>query len=344
MQRCYILGAGFSKSCCLPLASELTAQVFAHARDELKDLLPERGEQWLGIMQQLYPSCDFRTYWPDFEELITSLDEVEQYRADYQGTPTPAGPLQAAHLKKVLLRHLAYLLCERLDGCPAECLEPVERFAQAVHRFGDRIVCFNWDLVLETVCKRLGLKISYGGKVSGDIELAKPHGSLNLAQDSRLHYEETRERSGKHSNVRDLDEEWQIGDKVILRVKDPKDARERIIDPFKDKVLVEPNARKTYASGWLRMQWARALRMVRAADEIVIIGYSLPKADFRPRLLIQMAALERATPPNFVLVDPKLELILQRYRELLSAPINLAWKPWVEWAETDERLQGPLPP
>ena len=59
-QRCYILGAGFSRVCNLPLASELAAQVFAHAAQGVADWRPDVRDGWLSILKAAYPSCDFR--------------------------------------------------------------------------------------------------------------------------------------------------------------------------------------------------------------------------------------------------------------------------------------------
>lgn len=334
MRCCYVLGAGFSRPLGLPLASELTAQVFAHATDGMNDFRPDVANGWLGLLKQLYPSCDFRRNWPDFEDLTTVLDELEQYRVDYEGTPTPQGPLQAAHLKKVLLRHLALLLCERLAACSEDGIEAVGRFVQAAHSRGEAIICFNWDLVLEVACKQVGIEVSYGGISNAGLQIAKPHGSLNLAQDSRQHLEEVRETPGKLSNVRDVVVDYEQAENVVVRAEDPEDAANRIINPFRDKMLVEPNTRKTYASGWLRLQWTRALRTVRGADEIVVIGYSLPVQDFRPRLLLQLAAVERNPQPRIVLVDPDPEKgVLARYREFISSPLEAVNTQWQNWFE-----------
>ena len=74
-----------------------------------------------------------------------------------------------------------------------------------------------------------------------------------------------------------LTEIWNDRETVVVQVRNPLDALNRVQYPFDDarKVLVEPTARKAYSSGWINLQWRRAYDMIRCAHEIVIIGYSL---------------------------------------------------------------------
>ena len=74
--------------------------------------------------------------------------------------------------------------------------------------------------------------------------------------------------------------------------------------------------------------------MLLAADEIVVIGYSLPPTDFRPRILFQMLSVVRKEVPKIILVDPCVERVLPRYEGFLSLPIEPVAKSWVEWLGT----------
>ena len=74
VRRCFVLGAGFSKACDLPLASELTRLIFEDAFPEGDDFLSPIRDTYLNWLKRLYPALGLEHDWPDFEDLITVLD------------------------------------------------------------------------------------------------------------------------------------------------------------------------------------------------------------------------------------------------------------------------------
>ncbi len=339
-RRCYVLGAGFSKSCRFPLARELTEEVLQHVASEndpgIAELIAPTLDAWKDCLRHLYPTCDFQNIWPDFEDLITVLDESEAYRASYEIRPPRVGLMQPAHLKKVLLKHLGLLLCEKLSTCEAEALGVVGQFVQRATDAQHAIVSFNWDLLLEASAADAGLPVSYGGHVQGGLQLAKPHGSLNLAKTTAQRFEEMQ----NSINVRELQEEWNApdSDELVVRATNPLDAVNRILHVFgnQDVLLVEPTARKSYQSAWLDLQWRRAMDMLRSAEEIVVIGYSLPLTDFRPRILLQLAGLSRDEQPRIRLVDPIASEVAAHYARFISLPTEPIETTWSEWLRSEE--------
>jgi len=327
VKRCYILGAGFSKACGLPLASELTSQVFEHAYPP--DFWhAENRETYRKYLATLYPNCDLDNDWPDFEDLTTVLDEYEDYRQSYEGSSTSGVVPDPAHLKSTLLRHLGLLLCDRTtSACSSNSIEIVKRFVRKVNEEESTIISFNWDLLIEVAAKDLNLAVTYGGKTCGDIRIAKPHGSLNLAEESRQHFEKAAQNS---INVHNVYIDWQENDTVIIRASDPCDAASRTLYPFGTHPLVEPTARKSYSSKWIQLQWRRALDIVRTAQEIIVLGYSLPDSDFRPRILLQLAGFNRNEEVQLKLVDPRAAQILDRYKRFLAFKVDTITSPWQE--------------
>jgi len=325
MARCFVLGAGFSKACGLPLASKLTRLVFEHVRQDQQDFRPDMPEAWLQLLKNLYPGCDFEERWPDFEDLITVLDEWERYRLAYQGPANGPDPQSPAHLKGVLLRHLRWLLCELTSRCPREGRELLQHFVRTVAERGDTVVSFNWDVLREIVCRELGISVSYGGHVADGLHVAKPHGSLNLAQMK----DEAWEKARGVFNVRDVFIDYEAGGFVAVRAEDPADALNRTVSPFPFS-LVEPTARKMYDSPWLDLQWRRALDMLRQSGEIIIIGYSLSPLDFRPRVLLQAAVVDRE--PRIRLVAPSADDLAQKnYQPCIRVRIEPMATSWQEW-------------
>jgi len=329
-RRCYILGAGFSKPLGFPLASELMPEVWDHATHDMDDFGARTRDGWVAMLRTAYPRSDFDRTWPDFEDVITVLDEWEQYRADYEGGPGPPGPLQPAHLKRVLLKHLGLLLCEKLGACDSGTLSMVRRVVQKAADANHSIISFNWDLLLEAAAADGGPPVSYGGNISDGLEVSKPHGSLNLAETTRTDYD----RMTGSINVDSLSVDFEEDPFVVVRADNPRDAANRIVHPFREALLVEPTARKSYRSAWLALQWRRALNMVRAAEEVIVIGYSLPPTDFRPRILFQLAGLSRDGLPQVRVVDPRAAEVAARYRQWISSPVQEIQANWIEWLHT----------
>ena len=66
-------------------ATEYEIVLYADAYAEDEDFKNEARMAYRSMLRTFYPGYDFQTSWPDFEELITVLDEWELYRQDYEG-------------------------------------------------------------------------------------------------------------------------------------------------------------------------------------------------------------------------------------------------------------------
>jgi len=206
----------------------------------------------------------------------------------------------------------------------------VKAFIKIVVERQDSIISFNWDLLLEICCKDLSLCVSYYNSPSNGLHISKPHGSLNLAEISRARYDAMK----NSMNIHNIFIDWENGEKIVLRASDPCDAANRIISPTGATLLVEPNARKSYTSPWIQLQWQRALNMTKEAEEICVIGYSLPETDFRPRILFQLAGVNANPDKRILLIGPNANNVAGRYRKYINLPIDPIEKPWFEWLTT----------
>ena len=328
MARCYILGAGFSKVCGLPLARELTCRVFESAYPVGDEQRERARKAYLNFLQSVYTYCNFKTDWPDFEDLITLLDEWERYRFDYEGPEPTSNYYNPKHLKTVLLKSMGLHLCKIIGECEDNQMQIIKDFVCSVVESNEIIVSFNWDLLIEVACQKLGQIIDYGKANEGSLSLIKPHGSLNLAEMSRDHYDKAIKKS---INVHSIEIIYENNGIVVVRAENPEDSANRIIHPFKDVLLVEPTARKAYSSTWIKQQWQYALDVIRSVDEIVVIGYSLPNTDFRPRILLQLAGLYRKKMPSITIIDPNADRLMNHYKRfsmLEITPIKKSWKDW----------------
>jgi len=330
-RRCYILGAGFSKACGLPLAGELTRRVLEYRDDRAARLGLEEFDpqgvirQQRDLLRDLFPHCDLAKSWPDFEGLITVLDEWNNYRMGVNGRTDAF----VHSFRDSLLRALYGLLCEQVnDARERNGLSIVQSFVQRVHNEQSTTVCFNWDLLLEVAAQDIGMTVAYQNESTEDgLHVAKPHGSLNLAELTEQKYKESKDAI--NVALREMKTEWRHKptNTRVLRIQNPAIDPKGIVYTF-GPIIVPPTAGKTYQSPWIKNQWHFALDMVRNADEVVIIGYSLPIADIRPRLLLQFARFRRDKLVPIRLIDPRAEDLRDHFEAVLGSPLETISQPW----------------
>lgn len=331
MSQCFVLGAGFSKECGLPLARKLTPLVFEQAYGSAEGAGAEVGKSYLEFMRHLYPALDFSSEWPDFEELITVLAESSEWQNRYEGRDCSGDVPTAGHLKRTMLKELEILICERMSQASPQSMALVEEFVRQRFEAGDHLISFNWDTLIEIASENLGIGVSYSSDGDG-LHLSKPHGSVNLAESDSSEY---RKLQGS-LNVHSLDIEWRDEHRVVVRAHDPADAMFRVVVPFEKTTLIEPTVRKQYQSPWINTQWSSAYKMMRQASDIFVIGFSLPPTDYRPRLLFQIATLKRDPLPRMHIVDPAANDLVDRYKEAVKVEIEPIAQPWSDWIEAAE--------
>ncbi len=164
------------------------------------------------------------------------------------------------------------------------------------------------------------------------MNIAKPHGSLNLASIPREDIEELRQTT---INIKNLIVDFEHEGEVVLRAADPREAADRIVHPFESAVLVEPSIRKSYEQPWLKLQWRRAYQFITEADEIVVIGFSLPEADIRPRILLQLAGMHGNRRPPIRIIDPSAKEVAKRYSHAVGGEIEALEMCCFDWLKKD---------
>jgi len=351
IRRCFFLGAGFSRCCDLPLASELTHLVFRAAwRSNLEDESPvaplvtstdpghEVMQGHLAIIRVLFPDArcdpDDSSSWPDFEVLISALDEADQFQSAFERTFL-SGSLRTAHDCKVqLLKALEHRLCElsRLASPDGRAL--LDRFVRRL-RTSDSVVSFNWDVLLEETADNAGIGWSYSLWDKGCLTIARPHGALSLAELTQTKFDELK----RASNYRPLTVERQFarnGEPWVLVRAEAREAEDATVWPLSATLLVEPSTRKRYDSPWLDWQWTLAMGRARVADEWIVIGFSLPPADHRPRILMQVSQLQRPVAPRLVIVDPNATKLRDHYRGQIGLDAAQTFDSLEAWVRAQE--------
>jgi len=176
-------------------------------------------------------------------------------------------------------------------------------------RSGDVVLSFNWDLLLESALTELRRDWNYELK-DNKLALLKPHGSVDWF-DSKT----TTIKASLTSPVIE-----QIGRlRVFQYFRMP-----RLSSPV-TPVIVPPLMRKEWKYKEFDRIWRCAWRALRTADEIHIIGFSLPPEDLHVRFVVRSAIRineeTRSTPLRITVVNPDRSVYL-RFDRLMKSKVN----------------------
>jgi len=224
----------------------------------------------------------------DIEEVLTILD-LEPDDSEFQQARNELIEMIFLTLNKILYG----------ERCPyhkklAENLEP-----------SDTVITFNWDLLLDNVLAE-NANINYSGHFARfyrngrwcnnnmytGVKLLKLHGSLNwmFCKSCRRNY--CYILSGK------------VGADQIVNPEDPRTKCPQCARQMKP-IIIPPTLAKQYKNELLDELWQEALVKLKDADEIIIIGYSLPVTDFKAKWLFMKSVAMRQNQLNKLTVVDK---------------------------------------
>lgn len=182
-------------------------------------------------------------------------------------------------------------------------------------------VTFNYDLAFDVALAQQEVKVWYGFE---DVERPKKrvvsyfklHGSIHWAIDKRNKLVDAPIDLGRlDGNVLSLTAKWvclQVGEQLWQERRD--DLRRY---PF----IVPPSTNKRELQNLISPVWSHASRALREAEIVVLIGYSLPKADQFFRHFFALSTIGPTGLQRIVVIDPS-ELVCAELRGLLSPDLH----------------------
>ena len=309
MGKVIILGAGASagyENSEVKLRSPI-ARNFLQISKKLIDSqkIPERfGELWdfiekyYHIDREKIDSCEI-----DIEELLTFLDIDNKHKK----------------IREKLIQIIYLTLDKVLYGEPC----PYHRRLISQLDHDDAIITFNWDLLvdnlisLENNCPPdyattfdktfIGRWVDYNPETNRP-KLLKLHGSLNWMYCKKCKKSYNYVLQGKVTTdmVLNPDAKW---------LKCP-DCQNHQLEP----IIIPPTINKHYKK-WeiIKQIWKEAKNCLIKADEITIIGYSLPLTDFRAKWLFMEAVAEHKQPlKKLTIVDKYPDGLFEKYKKLFK--------------------------
>jgi hypothetical protein len=278
--RVFVLGAGASRDAGYPLAAEMGRRLAA----------------WGGTVP---PEHAYRSSLEEIADLYGGLDDFEPILADLMTCPPGSRAAGLGVKRPYLLSDLQEALRDCFDTIRSKPAPLYDKFARILRR-GDVVITFNYDLGVERALHAAGLwdiTTGYGFLIEdgppSPVEVLKLHGSTNWRA---LLF------GGRTGSGLFVGDGTSLGDRPVLFFRsdleylgypDFVDPRCTRCDPAPSlPAMIMPALPKqfhfttTFGQEWKGFWddlWRRATSAIQTADEVVIIGYSMPSIDGRAR-------------------------------------------------------------
>ena len=192
----------------------------------------------------------------------------------------------------------------------------------------DAIISFNYDFLLDAALGHRSIAFSYGMKEVAVKEFGyyKLHGSMNWAYHPDC-------SGGRHIQVFNPGDAIKKGELtgevrrtalyaelVKAKCRNSGCSYASVLKP----VFIPPTWAKSPLGGEIQAMWNRAVLEVSEAEQLIVIGYSLPRTDTFFRYLLALGLKNNTRLRRVLLVNSGLdERLLDAYRELFSENVDV---------------------
>jgi len=286
MSTVYVFGAGASRDAGYPLASAMGSELFAY--------MLKSENVWIRASAEFLIDTFGAT--PNIEDLIT---KIESQVAKLKNSEVPEDRIQRSRIanRRVYLGVALQEWFRQIHLLPAPSYAT---FAEHIVRPGDVVVTFNYDDSLERELRRFGkwdISRGYGfplgtEEIPSDVMVLKLHGSVNWlvslfgGATGGAFLVNPASSMGNHPVIHRADLEFLGYEAFAGHTYQSGGAFPCLILPGRSKeFFYDTSFGHEFGNFWDHL-WSRAAGALRAADEIVVCGYSLPGADQRARDLL----------------------------------------------------------
>lgn len=280
--RVYILGAGASFHAGYPLASRLGVCL----------------AEWVGTLP---PDHSHREPFAQLHTTYGTLDEFEPIMTDlFLNTPGSRASALPIGARANILTAIQEATREYFDSIRPRPALLYDELAQRT-RAGDFVISFNYDLGAERSLQAAGLwhiNDGYGFRLTPDgntspVRVLKLHGSTNwrgLLFGGSTGFGAARDSLGERPVLCFRQDFSYLGfpdvvDPQYGQLPSAASVTAMIMPTLKKRFFHETTFGKEWEPFWNTL-WSQAKDALRRADEIVLVGYSMPAADERARELV----------------------------------------------------------
>lgn len=266
------------------------------------------------------------------------LDNIESLFAAFEMANLfmrPLGPLKIEEVEGLptAMRHLIVQTLQRrilFQSNGEQVLPPtpypgfVNFIDQLLQRHDNEVsvITFNYDLALDYAFHFFPMAIDYClgvGLRAGALHFMKLHGSLNWTRCSKS---ECNAILAWYLDEYFSHHPWGRVKKGVVRFDLADRIQSSLIHCNKprspDPVIVPPTWNKTQYHKEIENVWRRAAQHLSEAENIFVIGYSLPETDQFFRYLFALGTMSDRFVKNFWVFDPHTEPLKARFSQLLG--------------------------
>jgi hypothetical protein len=281
--RVFVLGAGASRHAGYPLAAEMGKSLAA----------------WVATLSSEYK---YRSCMEQIADLYGELDDFETILADLMTCPPGSRAAGLGVKLPYLLSDLKETIRDYFDFIRSTPAPLYDKLARVLSR-GDFVITFNYDLGVERALHAAGLwdiKTGYGFPIEDGepsaVEVLKLHGSTNWRALLFGGRTATGFLVGDGTSLGDRPVIFFRPDLEYLDYQDFVDPRcARLVAAPSLPAMIMPALPKhfhfvtTFGQEWKGFWddlWQRAECAIQTADQVVLIGYSMPTLDERARAML----------------------------------------------------------
>lgn len=276
----------------------------------------EQAEKVHDLLHYLYPSFseDLSNY-PNVEDFLNLIEMAKEFHGEAYIASKKWSQTRLQEAADISLRAITeYIWGFMADEDRRRSLSGLVR---ALVRPGDVIISFNWDFMIDLALEDLDENsppvYSYSSS-RNSVVLLKPHGSIDWFEKSRLPADKKLLKEMKHRAMGVCFYPYfQLAQNPDLLTY--------------PSFIVPPLAIKKFG-GFLQRVWKDVYRAVAAAQELYIIGYSLPQEDQFARLVLGRAIQRNSSTRRegqkqlpVIVVNPD-ESVLATFAKLVGSGVQ----------------------
>jgi hypothetical protein len=334
----FILGAGASRAAGAPLMFDFMESAAKTHRRKESAWAQESFDCVINARRKLQVAYAKSSVDLDNIENLFSTFEMASLVGRLGGLPKDLVETLPNHLRSVIMRTLEQTILYPITGREGIVPSPYpyDEFAHlllALSRVNElaplAVMSFNYDLCLEYALLRAGLHPEYAlGHApptdKGSIPMYKVHGSLNWCRK-----EDT--RTIEASPVRPLQMRTYWERYGLNKPRDfPVDTMELLYGPTEwgaaihpRPVIVPPTWNKGVYQEMLKPVWREASAALASAENIFVIGYSLPPSDQFFRSFYSLSTISDSIIERFWIFDPsESNEVADRFRSMLGPAVR----------------------
>lgn len=328
----FILGAGASKTAGAPLMSDflevaenllLTGKV-QEAKDSFQEVILARSE-----LSSVHSKSQLQIH--NVEDVFSAFEMANTLRklSDYK--PERIEQLVKA-MKTVIVNTIEKTVVFPISGhseifAPEDYVGFVDLLSslrETTPKSDVAVVTFNYDMALDYALYKANIEPFYGfenNPPSQAIPLLKLHGSLNWGECSQCHdifpayvrdYADYRGVIPFTYQEGAGDVRFNFGSSIVTR-KHKKDGAPALSEP----VVIPPTWNKSDHYKGIASVWAQAAQELCSAENIFIIGYSLPDSDSFFRYLYALGTVSKKVLKRLWVFNPD-ETVKDKFRKMLG--------------------------